>query len=280
MISLSYQDYAVYYASKCNICHGEKRVKVENVWTACVCQQSASLKFKFEQFEVDPPELKYKSWNDFDGFLRDKNGKKVQIISTASWCKAKQQALDYCFGSSEPEVLKNRRKHLVVHKHRYDGQNVIIIGHEQCGRTLLASLIIKEVAYACRIHNLDLTFKYIKAYDLMNAARWSNEVGMNRVLLDDIEDTDFLVIDEVGLLPAKGHHTYPADYYTMNVLFRNRTMHSLPTIVIRTDAFWMQATESKYEDVSSQWGRSFLSLMNDPKNVIIKMERSRAKSRD
>lgn len=145
MKNLSYQTYSDYYASKCKKCLGEKRVLVNNIWTVCICQNSATLKFKFEQFDVNPSSLKYKTWDDFDGFIDGR-----QVISMESWVSAKRNALKYCFGTDDINVIENRKNSLIVHKHRHDGQNVIIVGHPQSGRSLIASLIIKEVAHACR----------------------------------------------------------------------------------------------------------------------------------
>lgn len=269
MKQLTYNDYADYYASKCKICNGEKRVQIKGIWTACICQNSASLKFKFEQLEINPPELKYKTWDDFNGFA---NGH--QIISTESWLSAKQKALQYCFGSINPDVVKDRKSNLIVHKHRYDGQNVVIVGNKGSGRTLIAALIIKEVAHACRIYDLDLSFKYLKAYDLLIAARWDNERSYDYSLLEELTDIDFLIIDEVELLPPKGHHTNPPDYHTMNNIFGNRERWKLPTIIICSQSFWGQVSHTKYtDDIAVQWGRPFVSIMNNSDNVLIKINK-------
>lgn len=268
MKSLTKSDYCAYYASKCKVCNGEKFVEVKGIPTQCLCQHSAELKFKFEQFEVDPPDLKYKSWDDFNGFLDGR-----QVISTESWLSAKQKAIQYCFGSSDPNVIKDRKANLVVQNHRHDGQNVIIVGNKGSGRTLIAALIIKEVAHACRIHDLDLSFKCLKAYDLFVAARWDNERSVDYSLLEEL-DVDFLVIDEVELMPPKGHHTNPPDYNTMNSLFGNRVRYKMPTIVICSQSFWSQVSHPKFtEDISTQWGKPFVAIMNNPQNVVIKIDK-------
>lgn len=276
MKKLTYDDYSNYYASKCTSCKGEKRVQIKGVWTICICQNSASLKFKFEQFEVDPPELKYKTWSDFDGHLRDGKGGKYLGIDASSFFAAKQKAGAYCFNVSDIEIATaDRKKHLIVHQHRYDGQNLIIVGNKNSGRTLIASLVIKEAAYACRIHNLDISFKYIKSHDVLEAARWSNERMTDRPLLDEMADVDFLVIDEIDLLPDRGHHTMPPDYYTMNVLFGNRLKENLPTILICSENFWTNTRQNPHiiDSVTTQWGKPFMSILNDPSNVVIELKK-------
>lgn len=272
---LSYADYSDFYANKCPTCLGQKRVKIKDIWTACICQHSASLKFKFEQFEVDPPDLKYRGWSDFDGFFRDRNGRKTQSISPDSLVNAKKKAFSYCFDTQDISLaISDRYKHLVVHKHRYDGQNLIIVGESNSGRTLLAALVVKEVAYACRIHALDLTFRCVKSYDLLNAARWDNERLTDYQTLDELGDTDFLVIDDVELLPPHGHHTMPADYHTLNVFFGYRLRMGLPTIVICSESFWVSVCQqSTVNVISAQWGKSFVSLLYNRDNIVIELKK-------
>ncbi len=268
--TLSYVDYCQYYALKCEICKGEKRVLHSGIWTSCVCQHTATVKWHLEQFDVSPPDLKYKSWDDFvgtDGTTR---------LTDASFISAKQKALQYCFGSSDPDVIKDRRKNLIVHRHCQDGQNVIITGEAGTGKTLIAVLIIKEVAYACRTHNLKLNFKCIKSPFLQDAARWDSDKNLDHQLLDDLAEVNFLVLDEVEEYREGGHKTSPPDIIALNVLFGIRQMNSLPTIVICTGRFWAEVNHPRYhEAVSRRWGREFVSLMSNPRNAIIELEKDK-----
>lgn len=268
-MKLLYNNYSEYYASKCQICHGEKRVKVNDIWTSCLCQRSASLKFKFEQFDIDPPSLKYKSWDDFNGFVDGK-----QVISTESWLSAKQKALQYCFGSDDPDVIKDRKKNLIVHKHLTDGQNVVIVGPDGSGRTLIAALIIKEVAYACHLHGLSLSFKYIKAHDLFIAARWDNDKSQDHDFLDDIRESEFLVLDEIEIMPPRGHHTNPPDRHTMYDIFNGRFVRDLPTIFICSPMFWSSVHGPLSDDLSIQWGKPFINSLKKKSNLIIEVKKS------
>ena len=267
MKKLSYDDYCKYFAGKCKICQGTKQILHEGVKTACVCQLSATLKFRFEQFEVDPPELKYKSWTDFQGCTSE--GK---ILTDASLIEGKKKALRYCFDSDEADVFKDRKKHLIVHRHVDDGQNLIIVGARGSGRTLLAALIVKEIAHACHFHNKDISYKYIKSWDLQNAATWDNIKGSNHELLDELSDVNFLVIDQVELLPPGGHHTTPPDIIKMDSLFGSRRYK--PTIIICSPFFWHKTSdENLISSIEAQWGRSFISLLADSNNVVIELRK-------
>lgn len=269
MKKLTYSDYADYYANKCKFCKGAKRVQVNNVWTGCICQHSASLKFQFEQFEIDPPELKYKSWEDFDGFVSGS-----QVLDQHMLVNAKQKALQYCFGSKESSATKNRRNNLIVHNHLKDGQNVVITGDSGTGRSLIAALIIKEVAHANMIHGLSMTFKSIKSYDLSVAAQWDSGKPVDYEMLNDLAVVDFLVVDKVDRLPERGHHTNPPDHNVMNWFFGTRIKDNLPTIVICSSRFWSDIVSKQYEVIRAQWGDPFVSIMRDPQNVVIDIKKA------
>src|SRR5437867_2071959 len=132
---LTYRQYSTFYASKCDACKGVKRLLKNGVWTACSCQYTASAKWRIDQFEVVPPDLKYKTWNDFTGVHGDSK------LTNQSFIQAKQKALRYCFGGEDVSLINDRQKNLIVHEHLNDGQNVVIAGATGSGRTLLAVLI-------------------------------------------------------------------------------------------------------------------------------------------
>lgn len=273
MKKLSHTDYCDYYASKCKKCNGAKRVRVDKGWVSCHCQHVATLKYRFEQFEIYPPTLKYKSWTDFCGYSDGGN----QRLTPASFVEAKSKAFAYCFGSGHlpqnyENILKERSKHLIVHKHCRDGQNVVIVGDRGSGRTLIAALIIKEVAHACMIKNLDIGFKYINANDILSAARWDNSKSIDHDFLNEICDTEFLVIDQIDLPPPRGHHTNPPDCVAINKLFADRVLFCYPTIAICSTSFWSQIMNPRYmESVVEQWGREFVSLLKHENNVVVEL---------
>ena len=279
MKKLTHREYCRYYALNCKVCQGNKRVRRNDIWTTCVCQNTATLKYRFEQFDVSPVHLKYKNWDDFTGV--DGNN----VLTRESFITAKRKALEYCFGSSDPKLVLDRRKNLIVHKHRNNGQNVVIVGGSGTGKTLVAALIIKEVAHACRIHNLNIGFKCIRSVFLQDAARWDAKGGsIDHASLDEWADVDFLVIDGVDL--DSWGHTTPPDLISLNVLFSMRKMKGSPTIVICSDNFWLgikkrrtatTSLQGKIDDILNRWGRDFVTMLQEPSNVVIELEREAKK---
>lgn len=267
--SVTYDEMCNFFASKCNVCRGAKRVLTEKVWTCCPCQFTATAKWRLEQFDVYPSSLKYKEWNDFTGINYDNECR----LTSSSLISSKQQALKYCFGTSDPSVLQNKNKHLHVLDHLKDGQNVIIAGPSGCGKTLLAILIIKEVIHASRMLRRDnVDFKYIKSQFVIDAARWDNDKPIDRELLDQLADIDFLVIDNMDLLLEGGHHTTPPDMIALSTLFTNRQINTKPTILICSERFWgcvKSAGQSRV--VKKQWGEAFWGLVSNPTNTVIEI---------
>jgi hypothetical protein len=238
----------------------------------------ATVKYRFEQIQITPPGLKYKTWSDFTGEIKDidQDGNLVTIeqLDPEVFVVAKQRAMEYCFGSHDPKVLEDRQKHRIVHNHAKDGQNLIIAGDRQTGRTMLAAIVLKEVVYADAHHCLDIEFRAMKASELINAARWDNNRTIDHVYLDELVSVDFLLIDGVSIPKPKIGHTVPADHIALDVFFRERRMDNHPTIVVCSDEFWRCASHPNYVDlVSRHWGEEFVDLLLDPTNVVIELQK-------
>ena len=269
MSKLSYDDIHIYYANKCSICKGKKRVFYDEVWTVCGCQHIATARWRLEQIQVYPDNLKYKDWSDFTGLIKDKSTT-VGRLNPASALEAKNKAMKYCFGSDDPNAVKDRRNTLKVQDHISDGQNVIIAGGRGSGRSLLACLILKEVIYATSYFNLRLDYKWIKANSLISAARWDGERPINHDFLDDIQAQHFLVVDGIDL--PQGGHNNPPDMVALNLMFYYRKLYQHPTIIVCSDTFWAAVTEQKYEQgLIKRWGEEFFELINDPGNLVIEL---------
>jgi DNA replication protein DnaC len=263
-VGASYADYSYYYASRCLTCAGKKYAEVNGIKTACACQNLATTKYRLEQFEVYPSDLKYKSWDDFRGV--DESGENK--LTDVSFISAKQKALKYCFSSSS---VKDRKSNLIVHSHLKDGQNVIISGDGGSGKTLIAMLIIKEVAYACQMFNLDISFKYIKTCEIQSAASWDNKKQKDHGFLEDVQEYDFLVIDSVEMPMG---HTSPPDSHAMDNVFRYRKFYSKPTIIVCSKEFYRNTQKEVYRHrVMNYWGSEFLSLFMDTRNLHIELNK-------
>lgn len=268
MKNLTYLDFCNYYASKCKICQSARRVKREGVWTSCICQSIATAKWHLEQFEVNPPSLKYKNWDDFTGTSCTGEHK----LTDASFVSAKSKALEYCFGTTNVLAAKDRAKNLVVHKHRYDGKNIIIAGSNQSGKTLISFLIIKEVVYACQIFNLGLTFKCVNFNLLRDAACWDQKKTIDHDFFGQLAEIDFLVID--GVENFVGGHNRHSDVVKLNVLFRSRMVDGRPTIIVCSMEFWRSIKDTRYVNQFRQlFGEEFLALLMKPENIVIELEK-------
>lgn len=268
-MTLSYEDIHAYYADQCSICRGNRRVIANGTWTSCRCQYIATARWRLEQIQIFPDILKYKCWSDFTGLIKD-NKTTVGCLVPASALQAKNKALRYCFKNSNVDAVKDRKSNLIIHHHLSDGQNVVISGPRNTGKSLLACLILKEFIYATSYFDLRYDYKWVKSNSLIDAARWDNNKSIDRDFLDDIESSGFLVIDGVDI--SKGGHNTPPDIISLNVLFYNRRASLYPTVVVCSDTFWSSVTDSRYEGgIVSRWGDEFYSMLRDNKNLVIEL---------
>ena len=272
---LEYLDYCKYYASKCEVCKGDKRLWKNKAWHACGCQYVASVKFRFENIRIYPPELKYLSWEDFTGEIKEisREGKLeiTDYLEPAAILRAKRMAMQYCFGSTQPWVLKDRAKYSAIYRRFISGKNVIIAGSKRTGKSLLATLILKEVVFASVSNKVDMSFEWVKGMDLFHAARWDSTKEIDYDSLYVWADASFLVID--GLEVPRGGHTSPPDIIALNRLFGARH-YEKPTIVITTESFMRECQDPlRSQLVIDKLGAELHSLMVDRDNVLIDLYR-------
>ena len=275
---LPYEAFTEYFAKRCKLCNGAKRVKVNGVWASCSCQYYATIRYRLEQIPITPPSLKYKTWSDFTGEIRDVNAKgETEIVGqldTSAFVAAKQKAMQYCFGTADPAVLNDRENRVIVHKHARDGQNVIISGPKQTGRSLLGLLVLREVIFASTLHRLNLDFRWVKASEILHAARWDENKAIDHDHLDELANVDFLVIDGVELQKQGYGHTGRADSISLDVFFGERRGSNLPTIVICSDEFLACSRSRQYVDlIERSWGSEFVELVTEPTNVVIELQK-------
>lgn len=267
-MKLSHTDYCDLYANRCNLCKGKKYIDMFGVHTLCSCQKKATIKFRFEQIDICPSELKYKEWHDFTGLITN-GSQTIGALDASSAIQARNQAMSYCFDSCDLNVTKDRKRHLIIHNHIYDGKSIIISGDKCSGKTLLSSLILKEVAWASLIHGLDLQFRFVKSIDIIQSARWSNDKDIDYNFLNDLMSVHFLAIDSADNFFKYGH-TGPPDNIVMNSFFSHRRSHNLPVILVCSPKFLsMLDNPSLHTDVKHIWGDEFLLLMTSSGNVKI-----------
>lgn len=271
---LNYQDYSLYFAQKCDVCHGKKRNLIDGIWTVCPCQKKATLKYRFESLQIDPPELKYKSWDDFTGIITEA-GETVGTLSPDSVIEAKTKALAYCYKNGDNSSLDN----LIVQKHLADGQNLVISGEKGSGKTLLAVLIVKEVVLANLKYALSMTFNWTQSSQIVYAAKWEIDGGISVKnqdydYLEELSETDFLVVDDLDYEEKTGSHRQPPDRTSINVLFGERRRNQRPTIFICSDKIRNMIGTVKAERIRQQWGGELCSLVSNAKNIFIDLRKS------
>lgn len=273
MNALSYADLRLYYASQCPICKGKQSVVDKGgIRRECSCQKQARQKWRLEQIQIRPEELKLKSWSDFNGTIKVLDVV-IGHLTLDSALEAKNKAFDYCFKQAyDPELLKNRSKNLKIHEHLDDGQNLIIIGEEGSGKSFLGLLVLKELIYASGFLQRDLEYRWVESYDLIHAATWQTMGGYGKAVddefLDFLTDLDFLFLD--GVDTQKRGHNRPPDHYALDKLFGSRRTENLPTVVTCSKNFW-KLTALRRDSVQQIYGDQFLEILLDESNVVIEL---------
>ena len=273
MKPLLYADYRKYYANHCLICHGDARIVEDGVRKECFCQKKARRKYRLEQIEIYPPELKYKDWTDFTGIIT-KNDQITGNLKIDSTIIARNKAFNYCYGVDfDASLLKNRLSSIKVHDHLDDGQNLVIAGDESTGRSLLGAIICKEVANASILINRDLDYRWVRFYDILNAARWIYDASMNKPVdhayLDMLTNLDFLFID--GMNVQRGKNS-PPGHIAMDTLVGTRTLWHLPTVLVCSRKVLKLATTLiGQEQLSSLYGYEFVQMIKKPNTVVIEL---------
>jgi len=278
---ISYPEYKEHYASKCPRCKGTKRVLRDGVPTACGCQHLAAVKWRFEQIELQPPELKYYNWSDFNGSVRTRySDGRTEVIgcidgmgeTTAAKVahQARKQALLYCFDTddmNEISVREKRQKHSLIHEKALGGENVVIAGGHRSGKSLLAALILKEVVRASIDSGKDYTFGWVESSDLVDAAyNFGKHIDFEQ--LEEWSELNFLVVDNFDVSNTK--------VSDLDQLFYKRSSYRRPTIVTCSTEFFFGCQDKPMQGVTSgrvkqMLGKEALQFMLDPSNVEIKL---------
>jgi len=269
---INYNQLCKYYADRCKRCYGKKRITIDGVNKVCSCQLKATIKHRIDSIEIYPDSLRYKKWSDFTGIIGD--DKITGQLNLESVSKALYSALSYCFNVNDIKLIHKRKKHLTIQRHLSDGQNIIISGDKNSGKTMLAALILKEVAYACVVHGINMDFKWIKFADFFDAARWTNNKSINNDYLDYLSSIDFLSIDGIDK-PDSGHNN-PADMYSLNSFFGYRNVFNKPIIFICSRRFLSLSKSKKNIDqkmIIDLLGEEFYLSFSKPNNYIIDLEK-------
>ena len=275
---LSYIDYCNLFSSRCNKCKGDKQIRREGILYCCSCQLRATVKWRFEQIDVSPQNLKYNDWKDFTGIIKE-GSTTVGRLKPSSVLAARNQMLHYCFGKNDIECANKRKANSIIHKKANSGSNIIIGGDRATGKSLLAALLLKEVVWSSAIHNNNLSFKWVKSSDFISASRWDSlkidgEVVESRPVdygyFVNLQSINFLAIDGVDIYPNYGR----TDVVALDTFFSYRRKLGMPIIVICSNKFYNMIKNPKFSiDIRNCWGSEFVSVISSPSNIFIKLEK-------
>ena len=142
----------------------------------------------------------------------------------------------YCFSESKIEKIHHCKfdnsliesileKHISLSKiknRRNEGANIAFFGDDDTGKTLLASLVAKEIIYSSVLLS-DFDFRWISFNTLINALSFDRT---DYALFDDVSCVDFLILDNV-YIPQQGN-------YMKNILddiFHERITKKMPILI-------------------------------------------------
>ncbi len=282
MKHLTYLEWLDYFARKCNRCNGLGRVSLGRIDTICSCQLQARRKWRLEQVQIEPPHLKYLDWPDFTGTIRDQDVIEGHL-TLASTAGSRDKAFQYCFGESySEEALAKRPQSLCIHDRLTDGQNVVIAGKANSGKTLLGCLILKEVARASETLEKELDYRWVTFSKLLTSAKWdmSRNYEMSKNIdyayLEQLAELDFLFIEGVGIFRG---HSSPPDHIAMDDLFSARRSYRLPTVIICTqEVIKLAAIPFGQERLVSSFGREFFRTLANSRNVVMELVKDEGSS--
>lgn len=269
---LSYLDWSQWFADQCDKCNGSQTVRIGGFLRRCGCQLIATAKARLEAVDIVPSSLKYCNWSDFTGLIKDK-GEIRGSLTTESTVKGRNLAFRYCFGVDyDPNVARDPTK-IRLNDRIADGNNLVITGPENSGKTLLSVLVLKEACNAYVVGK-NIQFKWVKFYDIINHARWDTKgKNINHALLDDLSELDLLFID--GIDDYRGGHNSPPDHISMNVLFGARRIMNLPTVFVCSSIFAkMLSRPEGQEKFVNMFGDEFVRSVANPNNTFIELKKS------
>jgi len=217
----------------------KKYCKVDGVKSCpnetCTCKKIAEIRAYTKA--LIPSGFETCSINDFKG--RNLEGEKVLDIK--STIKAKKDIIKYCWDidlDSEVDIEKFKKisntpselnKYSIIDNRRKQGNNLVIFGSgdRQMGRTLLASIVLKEV-----IKQRVKPGKHIENYN------WVQFKSLKQSIIDDDKNAmnyqtcDWLVVDNISnpQYSSVQQQTFITDQ--IDPFFLYRSERELPTIFI------------------------------------------------
>jgi hypothetical protein len=226
---------------------------------------------------VIPEDHRSLTIDDFRGEVVT-DGRSVKVLSDEVQQRAKEQVLRYCWRGvelGESYDFVDWFKRSQMERRLQDGTNVVIHGegvqmqrgraqHKQLGKTLLASIIIKEAIHLkFRDGHVGDTYEWVD-FSLM-CKRLMGQAEGERSYNDEIdnwEEADWLVVDSMTF----GDKTTNARSFRANVLdriFVERRDRKLPNILVFQDDL------DKCDDPKGEFGPALSDIIHSKKTLKI-----------
>jgi hypothetical protein len=226
---------------------------------------------------VIPEDHRNLNIDNFSGEVKI-DGRSVQVLSTDVQLAAKKKVLWYCWKGiemGESYDFVDWFKKSAMEQRLQDGTNVVIYGeshdvrggklkHKQLGKTLLASIIIKEaICLKFLDGHVGDTYEWVD-FSLM-CKRLMGQAEGERSYNDEIdnwEEADWLVVDSMTF----GDKTNNARSFRANVLdriFVERRDRKLPNILVFQDDI------EKCEDPKGEFGPALSDIITSKKTLKI-----------
>lgn len=198
---MTFEDFAIESSQNCTKCKGRRYVEEENKMVICSCQLKALIKFRYEEIPVSK-NIKETDWQDYTGNVIDSES----IVS--NWKQSRDISFGYCFSDLPADKIskcnydiddimyyvKHRISKSRIEERLNEGASLFIMGEESSGKTLLASLVAREIVLASVLKK-NIYFKWISFHSLINALSFDR---VDYAFFDDIAYTnDFLVLDNI-----------------------------------------------------------------------------------
>ena len=264
---MSFEDFSKQFAEQCKICGKKGHNRLGNKIVVCQCQLRAIIKYRCETLPVS---LKDLEWIDYTG-SSPVNG---NVVDIANWQQGRDISLAYCFSDKSvshlsgcsysmaevKDFIKHRISNSKIINRLKEGANLVLLGEDSTGKTLLASLIAKEVIYAS-VLLMNMNVKWTSFNTLINAMNFDR---MDFSLLEDLIITDFLFLDNV-YRPHQGDYRKNA----IDELFHERLNNKKPTIITGT-----RPIGDSYSNNRQALGDEFYRMLNSSYTAKIVLETS------
>ena len=240
----------------------------------CTCKKIAEIRSYIRA--LIPSEFETCSINDFKG--RNLEGEKV--LDNKYAIKAKKDIIKYCWNLNldlEKDINKFKEisntpselnKYSIIDDRRKNGNNLVIFGSgdRQMGRTLLASIVLKEV-----IKQKVKPGKHIENYN------WVQFKSLKQAIIDDdknimnYQTCDWLVVDNISnpQYSSVQQQTFITD--KIDPFFLYRLEKDLPTIFIfRFDIF----SKVNMRTLESNLGMAISDIVKNKKTTLVELKSS------